>query len=132
MRLRNLLLIILITAIHAVSCAQNSESESITVDSLKQRMNNDSTLVILDVRTKAELSGPLGHLDGVIHIPVHELHNRITELNKFKEKEIAVICRTGNRSGAATALLNNKGYKALNVLGGMVEWRNKFGYEEKK
>ncbi len=106
----------------SVSCAQQNVP-SITVDELRQQMAKDSTLIILDVRTSPELTGPLGKIDNVINIPVQSLESRISELEKFKDKEIAVICRTGRRSAIATKILNDNGFKSENVLGGMVEYR---------
>jgi rhodanese-related sulfurtransferase len=44
------------------------------------------------------------------------------ELKPYKDKDIAVICRTGNRSTTGTEILVENGYKARNVLGGMVAY----------
>ena len=119
-----LLIIINVTAI--ISCAQeknnNSDNEkkiNITVEELTQKMKSDSNLVLLDVRTPPELNGPLGHIKGVINIPVQVLDQRLNELNKYKGKEIIVICRSGNRSKVATNILRENGFNAINVLGGM-------------
>jgi len=103
--------------------AQVDTSATISVTELKQKLKSDSSLVILDVRTSEELAGPLGKIDKAINIPIQELVNRLNELEKFKSKEIAVICRTGRRSGIGTELLRKKGYNARNVLGGMTEYR---------
>lgn len=84
-------------------------------------MNAD--LVLLDVRTNPEWNGPLGHLKGARLIPLQELNTRFTELNSFRTKEIVVYCRSGNRSQVATAFLREKGFNAINVLGGMKDWR---------
>ncbi len=105
--------------------AQSSDS-TMDVSELKERMKSDTSLIVLDVRTPEELVGPLGHLNGVINIPVQELEKRVGELDNYKNKEIAVICRTGNRSHYATLYLNQRGFKAKNVLGGMVEYRKEF------
>jgi len=105
-------------------CAQ-SESE-ISVRDLKEKIKADTNLVILDVRTPQELEGELGKIDGVINIPVQELESRIHELDQYKEKEIAVICRSGNRSGRAVRILQPLGFNAYNVLGGMIQWRKEF------
>ncbi|QQS36522.1 MAG: rhodanese-like domain-containing protein [Ignavibacteriales bacterium] len=107
-----------------IGCAQVDPAANISIVQLKEKMSNDTSLVILDVRTHQELSGPLGKLDGVINIPVQELSQRINELDTYKGREIAVICRTGNRSGSATTILRKEGFNAKNVLGGMVEYRN--------
>ena len=86
-------------------------------------MNSDSNLVILDVRNKKELSDSLGHIEGVINIPVQVLASRIHELDKYKNDEIAVICRSGRRSSIATKLLLKNGFNAENVLGGMEKYQ---------
>ena len=52
-----------------------------------------------------------------------ELEKRLGELNEFKDKDIAVICRSGRRSGTATDLLVKNGFYAVNVLGGMLQYR---------
>lgn len=86
-------------------------------------MKLDSSLVILDVRNPFELEQYLGHIDGVINIPVQELEKRIGELEEYKDKEIAVICRSGRRSLSATNLLIEYGFNAKNVEGGMLKYR---------
>jgi len=105
--------------------AQDIEKKTISIDELKGRINSDSTLVILDVRTPEELAGPLGKLDNVINIPVQELEGRISELDEFRDMEIAVICRTGRRSATATDILIKSCFNAKNVGGGMLEYRSK-------
>lgn len=105
--------------------AQQDKDNTMTIEQLKQQMKNDSTIMILDVRTSAELIGPLGKLDKVINIPIQVLEQRLGELEKFKDKEIAVICRSGNRSNTGMRILQANGFKARNVLGGMIEYRRK-------
>ncbi len=115
-----------LSALLFVSCAQNNggNENSITVDQLREMMKTDSNLVVLDVRTPQELADPsLGHIDGVLNIPVQELEQRIAELEPYKEKEIAVICRSGRRSSIATGILLKHGFNALNVEGGMLQYR---------
>jgi len=121
--LKYLIYSFVLSAILFVSCAQNSDENSITVDQLREQMSSDTNLVILDVRNPDELIGPLGHIDGVINIPVQELESRLGELQEYKEREIALICRTGRRSGIGTEILLRNGFSAKNVLGGMIEYR---------
>ena len=59
------------------------------------------------------------YIKGVINLPVQVLEARINELDEYKDKNIAVICRSGNRSVHATKLLLQNGFKAKNVIGGM-------------
>lgn len=82
-------------------------------------------MVILDVRTDEELTGPLLKIDGAVHIPVQELERRVDELEKYKDKELVVVCRTQNRSSRAAEFLRGKGYNAKYVNGGMQEYYKK-------
>jgi rhodanese-related sulfurtransferase len=45
------------------------------------------------------------------------------KIEKYKDKTIILYCRSGNRSGKATTLLNNAGFDAINLLGGMNQWK---------
>ena len=106
------------------STGKSSSRTEISVDELKKLIDSkDSNLVILDVRTAEELTGELGAIPGIIHIPVQELDRRANELDKYKDKEIKIICRSGNRSGKACTLLKEKGFKTVNVAGGMKAFR---------
>lgn len=96
----------------------------ISVEEMNKR-SNDSSLIILDVRTPEELKGSLGKIEGVINIPLQQLKDRLHELQQYKNKEIAVICRSGNRSNTAAKILNENGFNAYNVTGGMIEYRRK-------
>lgn len=113
----------LFLVITSIACAQQNQSSSITMKDFKERLATDKNLVILDVRTPEELAGPLGKIDNAINIPIQNLEQRIDELKSYKDKEILVICRTQNRSAVAVNILQTKGYKAKNVLGGMTEFR---------
>ena len=81
-----------------------------------------SDVVLLDVRTVEEYNSGTGHLKNAILIPVQELEQRVGELEKYKDKTIIAYCRTGRRSGTATEFLTKKGFKVLNMEGGIVKW----------
>ncbi|GAB6282152.1 MAG: rhodanese-like domain-containing protein [Ignavibacterium sp.] len=122
MKTKFLLTITIILMFDLFSFAQQKSDSSITTQQLKEKMKSDTTFIILDVRTPEELVGPLKKIDKAINIPVQELNNRINELEKYKDKEIAVICRSGHRSAIATQILKKNGYKAINVKGGMLDY----------
>jgi len=88
-------------------------------------MNNNKSLVILDVRNPDELTGPMGKIDGVINIPISKLETRIVELNKYKKKDIALICKSGVRSAKGIKILINNEFNARNVVDGMIAFRKK-------
>lgn len=113
-------LLLILIGISNVSCQSNIDNKyNISASELKKTIKKDTNLVILDVRTPPELTGEHGKIDGVVNIPVQELEKRIVEMEKYKYKNIAVICRSGNRSVYGTKILLAKGYKAKNVEGGM-------------
>jgi rhodanese-related sulfurtransferase len=121
------LLIVLLLFTFDCTDSQVKEVPEISVEELSVQMRSNDSLLILDVRTEAELAGPLGQIDGVFNIPIDELEERINELNEYKEYDIAVICRSGRRSERGTNILNENGFNAKNVVGGMQEYR-KMGY----
>ena len=120
---RILMFLSIFSFINFLGCAQQDKDSTMTVQELKKLMKDDSTLVILDVRTPRELVGSLGKIDNVINIPIQELESRIGELKEYKGREIAVICRSGNRSNTGMRILRKNGFNAKNVLGGMIEYK---------
>ena len=90
---------------------------------VQKLIQKDSTVVLLDVRTKTEFESETGHLAGAELIPVQELEERVGELTKYKDRTIVVYCRTGRRSTTATDILQKRGFNALNMTGGITRWR---------
>ena len=98
------------------------EFPNITVADVQKKINAKNNILLLDVRTVTEFDGPLSHIAGAVLLPIQELEQRVDELNEHKEKEIIVICRSGNRSQAGTRILISHGFNAVNMLGGMEAW----------
>ena len=121
----NNFIILSVILISVIGCAQQNPSSSYTMEQFKEKLKSDKELVVLDVRTPEELAGPLSKIDGAINIPLQVLESRISELEKYKGKEIAVICRTQNRSAVAASILSKYGYNAKYVFGGMTSFRQK-------
>lgn len=69
---------------------------------------------ILDVRTSAERE--LGFLPDSMHIPVDNLRDRLSELDK--KKEVVVYCAVGIRAYIATRILKANGFNVKNYAGG--------------
>jgi rhodanese-related sulfurtransferase len=113
----------LVLTIYMLAQHEKIESKSeITVKQVKEKLENKEDVFLLDVRTEQEYNGDLGHIEGAVLIPVSELKNRMDELKDEKEKEIIVICRSGNRSAIATNILKDEGYSAINMRGGMISY----------
>jgi glyoxylase-like metal-dependent hydrolase (beta-lactamase superfamily II) len=102
--------------------------ENISPESLKEILGIQEDLVLLDVRQDKELKGKLGHLDGIVHIPINELTGKLEELEKYKDHPIVTICKVGARSYTAARILKQTGFGNVKVLaGGMKGWRKTFG-----
>ena len=85
-------------------------------------MNREDALV-LDVRETGEWG--TGHITGARHITMAQLEKRLSELDKFKDKPIIVVCATGNRSSSACGQLKKHGFaKVFSLGGGVSSWRD--------
>ena len=73
---------------------------------------------LLDVREDDEWAA--GHAPDAVHVRLGELGARVDELPR--DREVYVICRTGNRSAYATQALTAGGLNAINVADGMTGW----------
>jgi len=71
---------------------------------------------LLDVREPLELV--VEQAPGAVNIPLGQLRARLGELPR--DREILVICRSGQRAYYATRMLMQHGFKARNLSGGML------------
>jgi NADPH-dependent 2,4-dienoyl-CoA reductase/sulfur reductase-like enzyme/rhodanese-related sulfurtransferase len=71
---------------------------------------------LLDVREKPELA--VEHVPDAVNIPLGQLRARLDELPR--DREIRVVCRSGQRAYTATRLLLQNGFDARTVSGGML------------
>ena len=74
---------------------------------------------LIDVRTPSEYSK--GTIPGAINIPVDEIRDRVSEINK---EPILVNCQVGQRGHTATMLLKELGFDATNLDGGYLTYSN--------
>ncbi len=89
---------------------------------------NDNAYYFLDVRTIEEHK--IKSIPDTDCIPIQEIEKRIVELDKYKDKKIIVYCRSGNRSGTATKILNENGFNAYNMIGGINGWKGEVVNQE--
>ena len=81
-----------------------------------------SGALLLDVREPQEYAQ--GHAPGSVLIPLGELDQRLAEISQYKDKPVALICRSGNRSAHAQKVLLKAGFTATtNIEGGMIAWQ---------
>ncbi len=84
---------------------------------------NRQDAVVVDVRETAEWSA--GHIPNARHIALGHLGKHLSEIEKFKEKPVIVVCASGNRSGAGCRILKKAGFQKVHNLGGGVHaWQD--------
>jgi hydroxyacylglutathione hydrolase len=67
-------------------------------------------VTVLDVRRNLEYAG--GHLPGAVHIPLHELRDRLAEV---PDGEVWVHCAAGYRASIAASMLAADGRRVVHV-----------------
>ena len=93
---------------------------TITVERAYGRLN-DTNVIFLDVRTREEFLRD-GIIQNSVLIPLNKIKDSHDKIEKYKDKEIFVYCRSGRRSEIAARYLNEHGFKAFNLVGGFLAW----------
>jgi rhodanese-related sulfurtransferase len=97
--------------------------QTISVEEVKKRLDAGEALHLLDVREPHE------HADfniGGVLLPLGRVMQMDTdEIEPWKNEEVIVYCRSGNRSGQASMILETAGFMNVkNLTGGMMAWQN--------
>ena len=84
---------------------------------------NSSDIFLLDVRHPEEYES--GHIKDAKNLDVMSSDFvELAEKELPKDMTIAVYCGSGKRSGMASDILSKKGYRILNLDGGLTAWKN--------
>jgi rhodanese-related sulfurtransferase len=106
-----------------MSCAQTSTNASLTLNAAAYKEAiTAKNIQVLDVRTAAEFNG--GHIKHALQanwLDQKEFTDRTQHLDK--NLPVYVYCQAGARSASAQAALEAKGYKVINLEGGMSNWK---------
>ena len=90
----------------------------ITVSQAAEKRNQGA--FILDVRQPEEWVD--GHIPGSTLIPLAELESRVAEVPA--DKEVVVVCRSGNRSATGRDILKKAGLvEVTSMAGGVTQWK---------
>ena len=102
--------------------AQSEEStyRQINAEEAATMMEEESSYIILDVRTAEEYSEK--HIPGAINIPNETIGSEDIPELPDKEQLILVYCRSGNRSKQASEKLVKQGYTNIVEFGGINDW----------
>lgn len=88
-------------------------------ESLSQRLTKAEDVLLVDIRTPAEIAQ--GLIPDALQLPMHLIPIRISEIPK--DRDVVIYCRSGARSYQACAYLMQQGYnRVLNLRGGIIAW----------
>ncbi|MFH7334235.1 rhodanese-like domain-containing protein [Streptomyces sp. KHY 26] len=95
--------------------------DRVTVDeAVRYTRGGDAQAVLLDVREQREWDA--GHAPGAVYAPLSGLVAGAALPDVARERPLVVICRSGQRSQQAAALLTARGARVVDVKGGMRAW----------
>jgi len=96
------------------------DTDTISTAQLRQLMNEDPLVRVLDVRTGGEFDGV--HIPGSFNVPLDTLGEHTQDLADV-EHPVVLVCKSGARAGQAHAKLTTAGKQRLHLLdGGMDAW----------
>ena len=108
-------MLFVVTGLLLSSDTKMAEQKEVNYKKLVQK----SKTVIIDVRTVEEFEA--GHMPQTINIPLQVFPDSIDDLKRFED--IILICRSGNRSGKAKILMEERGFKNVYNGGGWVAFQ---------
>lgn len=93
------------------------------VQSLKNELDQQHQLLLLDVRSEAEFNGEQGHIAEARLMPLQQLKQQLEQIADYKDKPVITICRTDRRSSEAAKILIDQGFENVKVVRmGMTDW----------
>ena len=94
---------------------------TITVNDLKELLDSDKPIELIDVREPAEWE--IVRIPGATLIPKDEILRGDALASLPQDRQIVMYCKTGVRSAETLAAVKNAGFKdAVHVFGGVTAW----------
>ncbi len=92
----------------------------ISAEDAKKAMEEDSTVILLDVRSQEEYEKK--HIPNAVNLPIDSINQKANEIIQDKGTKVIVYCQKGNMSKKASKMLYKLGYKNIYNLGGIENW----------
>lgn len=112
-------------------------TETLTSKALKQMLDNDLPIILLDVRDHDKFLMGSIHSEkaptkNVPYLTMKEQDKLFDEetASQLENRQIVTVCTTGNKAQKAAALLREKGYNATALLGGVTAWKEENSSQE--
>ena len=109
--------------IHKITALKNFSLITLLFSSLL----SSNEAIVIDVRSLEEVK--TGIIESAIHIEWTEIEKEISNKDISKDQSIYLYCRSGNRSGKATAILEKMGFTNAKNIGGIIEAAEKLDKE---
>lgn len=106
--------VLIVGAVYLLTNTPQDRGMPATVSVADAAQRFEGGAFMLDVRTEAEWNQ--GHVEGAVLIPLDQLSTRVSEVPA--DRDVLIICRSGNRSGQARDLLRAAGLKQTTSVGG--------------
>ena len=94
-----------------------ASNERVRPDQLANQLKSAKPPMVVDVRTDAEWNA--ASIDGAVHMPLIGLLDKVDSLPR--DRELVILCASGNRSSTAASLLSQKGVTRVSDLAGGIE-----------
>lgn len=103
-------------------------ADAISSTELRKLIESPKAPHVVDVRTPAEFE--TAHIAGSLNVPLDVLERHRTEIaHRLRDDDVVLVCRSGQRSTKAQALLRNAGLDGGRVLeDGITDWEGR-GFE---
>lgn len=113
---------LLMIALIVGACSQNQSTKDLDAQAFKELISQSPNAVIVDVRTDGEVAQ--GVIENAIQIDFNQPNFELNLDKLDKNKPTFVYCASGGRSGSASKILVEKGFKQVyNLSGGINAWR---------
>ncbi len=117
------ILILATIALHFIMSCNNTDfkspKESFSIKEVSEMIKND--VLLIDVRTSDEIAELSYDIKNIMAIPLDSIEKNIYSIPK--NKQVILVCQSGNRSEQAYELLKKKGFiNIANMEGGMNAW----------
>lgn len=113
-------IIVLMLTVRAEFLHQSGKMNELSPMQATRLMNNENA-VIIDVSEAADFKN--GHIKNAINVPIKELKNKLSDLQKYSDKAVLMICKSGNQSNRACKVLKQSKFSNVhNISGGLHNW----------
>ncbi|MGM0635919.1 MAG: rhodanese-like domain-containing protein [Bacteroidota bacterium] len=127
-------LLILLFLFSLISCSEAQQTKSnvevVDAETFHQKIENESEIQLIDVRTPQEFESGVIHTSAkLIDFNASDFAQQLEELDK--DKPVLVYCAVGGRSQQAAKMLDKMGYKEIyDLKGGIQSYQKQYSIEK--